>query len=289
MSAPTSSSIALGGTNTDGVTVTGTRKRRPDGQRAVLRVRADDDGHSSCTSTAHAVGSAVSLTLGSGTSTATSPAFTPTAAGYWCFSGVYSGDSNYETSTDATVDECFHVTAASSSSVTAPGASSVVFGTNDGDTLTVTGNAAGGSPTGNVQFYVCGPTSVPTACTSTSDPISLARSMPRLPIQPRPSRRSSRPHRRGTGASAPTTWAARTTRPAPTTPPTSASSRPWPRRRSPAPRPTPPSTSGSRIPTWPSCTAGTASVAARVRHGLVLRVRTDHDGSGLHVDRPPGG
>lgn len=174
-SAPTSSSIVLGGTNTDGVTVTGTATSGAPTGNVQFYECGPTTTATPCTSTAHAVGSAVSLTLGSGdTSTATSPAFTPTAAGYWCFSGVYSGDSNYETSTDATVDECFHVTAASSSSVTAPGASSVVFGTNDGDTLTVTGNAAGGSPTGNVQFYVCGPTSVPTACTSTSDPISLA-------------------------------------------------------------------------------------------------------------------
>ena len=49
----------------------------------------------------------------------------------------------------------------------------MVFGQNDYDTVTVTGNA-GGSPTGLVQFYDCGPTPAPTPCTSTANPESLA-------------------------------------------------------------------------------------------------------------------
>jgi hypothetical protein len=52
----------------------------------------------------------VAVTPGAGhTSSATSASFSPTGAGYWCFAGYYSGDSNYTASTDATVDECFKV------------------------------------------------------------------------------------------------------------------------------------------------------------------------------------
>lgn len=47
------------------------------------------------------VGLTVSPAIGS-TSTATSPVFTPTSAGTWCFSAVYSGDNNYLTSQDNT-------------------------------------------------------------------------------------------------------------------------------------------------------------------------------------------
>ncbi len=58
----------------------------------------------------------VTLGAGSGdTNTATSPAYTPTAAGSYCFSAVYSGDTNYNGSSDnlsGTPDstECFSVT-----------------------------------------------------------------------------------------------------------------------------------------------------------------------------------
>ncbi len=47
------------------------------------------------------------------TATAASASFTPpdksSSVGYWCFRAVYSGDSNYLTSSDNTVDECFYV------------------------------------------------------------------------------------------------------------------------------------------------------------------------------------
>ena len=43
------------------------------------------------------------------TATATSASFTPNAVGYWCFASYYSGDADYNTSSDATVDECVNV------------------------------------------------------------------------------------------------------------------------------------------------------------------------------------
>ena len=42
------------------------------------------------------------------------------------------------------------------------------------DGATVTGNSTGGSPTGTVSFYQCGPTTTPTACTSTTDQVGSA-------------------------------------------------------------------------------------------------------------------
>ena len=70
---------------------------------------------SSCSSTAQAVGSPVTLTPGAtGTATAQSAAFTPTAAGTYCFYAVYNG-SNYATAADTGTsanNECFTVTGA---------------------------------------------------------------------------------------------------------------------------------------------------------------------------------
>ena len=56
------------------------------------------------------MGSPVSLTVGANdTSSASSVSFTPSSAGYWCFAGYYSGDSNYLASSDTTTTECFDV------------------------------------------------------------------------------------------------------------------------------------------------------------------------------------
>ena len=105
------------------------------------------------------------------TATAQSAAFTPHALGYWCFAGNYSGDGNYSASSDATIDECFDVTQASSSTLTVPANSKMTIGEASTDAATVSGNAAGGSPTGTVTFYECGPTSAAAACTSTANPV----------------------------------------------------------------------------------------------------------------------
>ena len=131
-----------------------------------------------CTSTTKALGSAVTLTAGThDTATATSVALTPTSTGYWCFGADYSGDFNYDASSDTATAECVDVTAAPSSTVTTPDSTSIVLGHSDGDSATVTGNTAGGSPTGTVTFYECGPTPTATPCTSTADPLGSAVSV----------------------------------------------------------------------------------------------------------------
>ena len=63
-----------------------------------------------CTATDYPVASGPALTAGAGnTSTTTSGAFTPTADGWWCFDDTYTGDGNYNASSDNTTDECFLV------------------------------------------------------------------------------------------------------------------------------------------------------------------------------------
>ena len=115
------------------------------------------------------MGSPVNVTAGAhDTATATSATFTPTALGYWCFAATYSGSTNYQTVTDTSTGECFNVTQATSSTTTVPANTAITLGQASTDAATVTGNAGGGSPTGTVTFYECGPTSTATACTSTA-------------------------------------------------------------------------------------------------------------------------
>ena len=168
---PTSSTVTLGQSNTDQATVTGNSTGRATGT-VTFYVCGPTATPADCTSQSDQVGSPVGLTTGAGdTSSATSGSFTPTATGYWCFAGYYSGDSNYSASSDASTDECFDVTAANTSTATTPTLSSIAFGASNTDQATVTGNSTGGPPTGTVTFYVCGPTATPTACTSQSDQV----------------------------------------------------------------------------------------------------------------------
>jgi len=172
VTAPTSPTLVLGGTDTDGVTVTGNAAGGSPTGTVSFYECGPTAAAAACTSTAHPVGTAVTLTPGIGNaSTATSPAFMPTSTGYWCFAGVYSGDGNYQTSADTTVDECFHVTASITSTTTLPTNTTITFGQADTDLATVAGNAAGGSPTGTVSFYECGPSAAATPCASSTNKV----------------------------------------------------------------------------------------------------------------------
>jgi hypothetical protein len=108
---PTNSTITLGQADTDLGTVTGNDvDGSPTGTQSFYECGPTAMA-APCTSLANPVGIPVNLTPGPGnTSTATSAPFTPTAVGYWCFAGYYSGDSNYTANSDATVDECVDVT-----------------------------------------------------------------------------------------------------------------------------------------------------------------------------------
>jgi hypothetical protein len=122
-----------------------------------------------CASQADQLGSPVTLTPSSGDSvTAVSLTVTPTSAGYWCFGSDYSGDGNYAAGADTTTDACVSV---EPPVATAPTFSTVTLGSVDSDGATVFGTPADGNPTGTMSFYVCGPTAVPTPCTSQADPV----------------------------------------------------------------------------------------------------------------------
>jgi hypothetical protein len=67
-------------------------------------------GTTTCSSGGSAIGAPVSVTAGPGnTATATSPSFTPTSAGRYCFRAEYGGDTSYAASSDGSSGECFQV------------------------------------------------------------------------------------------------------------------------------------------------------------------------------------
>jgi hypothetical protein len=170
--APSFPSILLGASDTDTVAVTGNAAGGSPTGTVTFYACGETPSPAPCTSTANPVGSPVHVAPGANdASSGTSSAFMPTSPGYWCFAGVYSGSLDYQGSSDTTTDECFHVTAGVSFTSTAPSSTTIVSGQSDTDTATVTGNSAGGSPTGDVSFYECGPTTSPTDCTSTADPV----------------------------------------------------------------------------------------------------------------------
>lgn len=166
---PTLPTITLAGANTDGATVYGTTAGGDPTGTVSFYVCGPTTTPTSCSSQHDPLGSPVTLTAGADdTATATSPAFTPTSAGDWCFAGDYSGDGTYPPSADTTVDECFSVTP---DFTTIPSEASIGLGTTNTDRGTVAGNVAGGTPTGTVSFFACGPEATPAPCTSEIDPV----------------------------------------------------------------------------------------------------------------------
>ncbi len=178
MTTPAHTSIVLGHSDTDGVVVTGNSAGGSPTGSVTFYECGPTNSATPCTSEANAVGSASLSPAGGNTATATSGSFTPTSTGYWCFAGVYSGDSNYNSSSDTSIDECVDVTPVPSSTVTTPADTSIVLGDSDTDGAVVTGNAAGGSPTGTVTFYECGPTGSATPCTSEANEVGSANLSP---------------------------------------------------------------------------------------------------------------
>jgi hypothetical protein len=165
VTAPTHSSVVFGGSNTDAVTVTGMPGVTPTGTVHFYVCKGNATPCTATTAGVHDLGTAA-LSGSAGMATATSSPFTPATTGTYCFLGVYSGDSNYMGGSDgSTTRECFVVTVAPSTVTTTPTASTIKLGQTDSDTVVVTGNA-GGSPTGTVAFYVCGPTKTAVPCTS---------------------------------------------------------------------------------------------------------------------------
>ncbi len=149
---PTNSTIVLGGSNTDGATVTGSDGADPTG---TVSFYACGVNVNPCTPS----GTPFDVETLSGTanpSSVTSTSFTPSSTGTWCFAAVYSGDSSYSGSSDQSSDECYTVTVAASSTSTTPTNSTIVLGGSNTDGATVIGTVGGVDPTGTVSFYACG-------------------------------------------------------------------------------------------------------------------------------------
>jgi hypothetical protein len=164
-----SPSLVLGASDTATATVMGEPGAAPPTGTVAFYACGPTAMPIACGSQADSLGSAVTLSPGPGeTATATSSPFTPTAAGTWCFGAIYSGDANYSEGFDNTTDACFSVVAPVA---TTPTAAAITLGSTDSDNATVFGTAAGGVPTGTMSFYECGPTTVPTPCTSTTNEV----------------------------------------------------------------------------------------------------------------------
>ena len=161
---PTNPTIVLGGSDSDTATVTGVLGVTPTGT-VTFYVCGPFTTATACTISGTKLGSG---TLGGSgdTATTTGPSFTPTATGTYCFFGLYSGDGNYAGGSDgSTSSECFGVTPATPKVTSAPASTSISLGSPDSDTATVKG-VLGVTPTGTVTFYVCGPFTSDTACTT---------------------------------------------------------------------------------------------------------------------------
>ena len=168
------------GSVTDTATVTGNSAGgAPTGNVSFFWCYNASSSPTSCDASGNAVGTP-SLTTGTPSadqSQATSTGFTPGKAGYYCFFASYGGDSNYQASSEnlngegVAALECFQVTPGPTTTATQASVSSYDLSTDAGavtDTATVTGNSAGGAPTGTVTFYQCfNASSSPTSCDAT--------------------------------------------------------------------------------------------------------------------------
>ena len=147
---PTNPSITLGGSNTDGVTVTGVGGVTPTGT-VTFYVCGPFTSDTACTAAGTKVGTST-LTGTGNMASATSPSFTPTATGIYCFFAVYAGDGNYGTASDGTIPrECFTVNIYTPTVATTPTNPTIILGGSNTDGVTVTG-VGGVTPTGSVHL-----------------------------------------------------------------------------------------------------------------------------------------
>ncbi len=120
-STPSSATAALDGGNSDVAVVAGNDTwGNPTGSVTFYECGPTPTPQP-CTSQANQVGAPIGVNAsGSSAATATSASFTSTSPGYWCFGAYYSGDSNYQPSSDTSTDECYFVSQDTTSSKTAP-------------------------------------------------------------------------------------------------------------------------------------------------------------------------
>jgi len=97
-----------------------------------------------------------------------------TPVGWYCLLEQYSGNGYYKPGSDNSApSECVHVTNGGGGGhkytptiASAVRPKTIAFGNTALDTVTVTGKASAGSPSGFVDVYACGPTSGATPCTA---------------------------------------------------------------------------------------------------------------------------
>lgn len=160
-------STAVGNTWGDLATVTGTAAGGLPTGSVTFSLCKVDAGASTCTGgqTLATVTQPTSQTTT--TATYTLPAADdarPTSTGIWCFNASYTSSSaNYSSVAQQTDNECFTVTKADTGTATTVSPTVVLGPTGTiHDTVTVTGNAIAGAPTGSVTFYLCQTSSDPT-------------------------------------------------------------------------------------------------------------------------------
>ncbi len=176
---PSSLTLSPTGTVTDSVTVSSTSSPPGPTPSGTVTFYICGPGATTCANTSGNLLTGTTsfpnpATLSGGT--ATSASFTPNAAGTWCFSAVYSGDSNYNGSSDNTgssnadANECVTVAKGPSTTKTTASPSSLTLsptGTvTDSVTVSSTSSPPGPTPSGTVTFYICGPGA--TTCANTS-------------------------------------------------------------------------------------------------------------------------
>ncbi len=169
ISTPADNSIQLGAATHDSAVVTGNTVAGTPAGTVNFSVCGPLDSASGCTTGGSSLGGA---TLSGGT--ATGPSFTPSALGTYCYRADYAGDGNYLGSSDGSAGECFTVTKADSATISTPGDSSIQLAGSTSDSVTVTGNATGGIPTGSVSFSVCGPLSSASGCATGGSSVGIA-------------------------------------------------------------------------------------------------------------------
>jgi hypothetical protein len=175
------SSISLGQSVNDHAQVDGTAAAgAPTGSVEFFLCSPTQLTSGACESGGSAVGTSVALTrIGTtSSSSADSASATPSSPGTWCFRAVYkpASGSFYLSSSDGSATECFTVTSASSTTKTTPSSSSIVLGNSITDKANVSG--IGGSfpaPSGEVTFYVCGPSA--SSCTSGGTQVGAVKTL----------------------------------------------------------------------------------------------------------------
>jgi hypothetical protein len=164
-----SSSIALGSSDTDTVTLKGTAKNGSPTGTVTFSLCGPTTSATPCTSES-GLSATIGLTGAAQHRSTADVTFSPVASGWYCFLDQYTGDTHYKPVSDNnTSTGCFDVTGSGTTNTptltTALSNASVSLGTTVTDTATVTGNSTNGSPTGTVTFSACGPTATATACT----------------------------------------------------------------------------------------------------------------------------